>query len=150
MSLSRSPPRGAFIVTEKRNEGMRDPEQWATIRLAELFGANFDEHQKELDELVARVDKNLVNAQAMEDRLAAMPDIRTEGEAPALEELEEAIAEAQREQEREWVAAIQRRQLQEEEREKKRRQNRRRIFTPTTATKQEKEQENDDDYGMEF
>lgn len=129
---------------------MRDPEQWATIRLAELFGANFDEHQKELDELVARVDKNLVNAQAMEDRLAAMPDIRTEGEAPALEELEEAIAEAQREQEREWVAAIQRRQLQEEEREKKRRQNRRRIFTPTTATKQEKEQENDDDYGMEF
>lgn len=126
---------------------MRDPETWAKVRLAELCGANFDELLEEAGELNASVEEELEKAKAMEKRLGDMPDIRTEGKAPSLEELEAAIAQAdfEEEEEQERQAALERRKALEELEEKKRK-DRRKFFAPTEDIKQEKS----DDYGMEL
>lgn len=125
---------------------MRDPETWAKVRLAELCGANFDELLEEAGELNASVEEELEKAEAMEKRLEDMPDIRTEGKAPSLEELEAAIAQADfEEEEQERLAALERRKALEELEEKKRK-NRQKFFAPTGNSEKEKS----DDYGMEL
>ena len=125
---------------------MRDPETWAKVRLAELCGANFDELLEEAGELNASVEGELEKAKAMEKRLEDMPDIRTEGKAPSLEELEAAIAQAEyEEEEQERLAALERRKALEELEEKKRK-NRQKFFAPIGNSEKEKS----DDYGMEL
>lgn len=124
---------------------MRDPETWAKVRLAELCGANFDELLEEAGELNASVEEELEKAEAMEKRLEDMPDIRTEGKAPSLEELEAAIAQADYEEEQERLAALERRKALEELEEKKRK-NREKFL----ASAGNSEKEKSDDYGMEF
>lgn len=125
---------------------MRDPETWAKVRLAELCGANFDELLEEAGELNASVEEELEKAEAMEKRLEDMPDIRTEGKAPSLEELEAAIAQADyEEEEQERLAALERRKALEELEEKKRK-NREKFL----ASAGNSEKEKSDDYGMEF
>lgn len=125
---------------------MRDPETWATVRLAELCGANFDPLLEEVGELKACLDKDIEKAEAMEKRLKNMPDIRTEGKAPSLEELEAAIAQADyEEEEQERQAALERRKALEELEEKKRK-NREKFL----ASAGNSEKEKSDDYGMEF
>lgn len=125
---------------------MRDPETWAKVRLAELCGANFDELLEEAGELNASVEEELEKADAMEKRLRDMPDIRTEGKAPSLEELEAAIAQADfEEEEQEHLAALERRKALEELEEKKRK-NREKFL----ASAGNSEKEKSDDYGMEF
>lgn len=125
---------------------MRDPETWAKVRLAELCGANFDELLEEAGELNASVAEELEKAEALEKRLKDMPDIRTEGKAPSLEELEAAIAQADyEEEEQERQAALERRKALEELEEKKRK-NREKFL----ASAGNSEKEKSDDYGMEF
>ena len=125
---------------------MRDPETWAKVRFAELCGANFDELLEEAGELNASVEEELEKAEAMEKRLEDMPDIRTEGKAPSLEELEAAIAQADyEEEEQERLAALERRKALEELEEKKRK-NREKFL----ASAGNSEKEKSDDYGMEF
>jgi len=124
---------------------VRDPETWAKVRLAELCGANFDELLEEAGELNASVEKELEKAEAMEKRLEDMPDIRTEGKAPSLEELEAAIAQADYEEEQERLAALERRKALEKLEEKKRK-NREKFL----ASAGNSEKEKSDDYGVEF
>lgn len=125
---------------------MRDPETWATVRLAELCGANFDPLLEEVGELKAKVDSEVEKAEAMEKRLKDMPDIRTEGEAPSLEDIEAAIAQADyEEEERERLEAVKRRQRQEELDEEKRK-TRQEFF----ASAGNSEKEKSDDYEKDF
>lgn len=125
---------------------MRNPDDWAAVRLAELCGANFDPLLEEVGELKACLDKDIEKAEAMEKRLKNMPDIRTEGEAPSLEDIEAAIAQADdEEEERERLEALERRQLQEEIDEEKRK-TRQEFF----ASAGNSEKEKSDDYEKDF
>lgn len=116
-------------------------EQRASVNLARLIGADFGKLSSGLDGLEAIAAEYTAQAQKAHDAVAAMPDISTEGEAPSLEEIEEMVAESEREEalaaERE--AERKREAEQEVEREKKREEAREQQASLERARAQEAE-----------
>lgn len=154
---------------------MRNQELKASALLARLLGADFDTLLEELDESLERSERELEKSRNKLARLKAQPDITVEGEVPSLEEIEEMIAESEREEalaaERESEqeaerkknreealkrqASLERIRAQEAERERRRKSIHEawrptQKFTPFVPQESTKAEPENDDYEMEF
>lgn len=114
---------------------MRNQKQQASVLLARLLGADFNSLLEELDESLERSERDLEESRNKLARLKAQPDIAVEGEVPSLEEIEEMIAESEREE----ALAAEREAEQEAERKKKREEALKRSASPEHAQEAERE-----------
>lgn len=134
---------------------MRNQELKASALLARLLGADFDTLLEELDESLERSERELEKSRNKLARLKAQPDITVEGEVPSLEEIEEMIAESEREEALKRQASLERIRAQEAERERHRKSINEawrptQKFTPFVPQESTKAEPENDDYEMEL
>ena len=134
---------------------MRNQELKASALLARLLGADFDTLLEELDESLERSERELEKSRNKLARLKAQPDITVEGEVPSLEEIEEMIAESEREEALKRQASLERIRAQEAKRERRRKSINEawrptQKFTPFVPQESTKAEPENDDYEMEL